>query len=146
MIKPVALVNGHYECASSEQSVPILEELLSLEVVSRDREQLIMKHPNTEWLIILHENAGAYKQTSAIITTAFGSPPTRRSTTPTSPCKNEKTNSVSRLFRRRPGGIRALRALCRTGRNYWEIESYEGGAKKNGLSNEVASVAQRAFG
>ena len=33
MIKPVALVNGHYECRSLEQSVPILEELLVLKTV-----------------------------------------------------------------------------------------------------------------
>ena len=34
MIKPVALVHGHYECRSLKQTVPILEELLALEIVS----------------------------------------------------------------------------------------------------------------
>jgi hypothetical protein len=35
MIKPVGLVNGHYECRSLEQTVPILRELLALEIVSQ---------------------------------------------------------------------------------------------------------------
>ena len=33
MIKPVGLVNGHYECRSLEATVPILQELLALDIV-----------------------------------------------------------------------------------------------------------------
>jgi catechol-2,3-dioxygenase len=59
MIKPVALVNGHYECRSLEQTVPILQELLALEVVSQGNGGATMKHPNTDWLLALHESPGA---------------------------------------------------------------------------------------
>lgn len=59
MIKPIGLVNGHYECRSLEQTVPILQELLALEIVSRGNGDVTMKHPNTDWLLALHESPGA---------------------------------------------------------------------------------------
>ena len=137
MIKPVALVNGHYECRSLEQSVPILEELLSLEVVSRDREQLIMKHPNTEWLIILHENAGASNKqhyhhygvrvaSDQEVDNAYEYLQKRKNELGLKIIPPETRQDAHSVHFVEPGG------------NYWEIESYEGGAKKNGLSNEVA--------
>ena len=34
MLKPIGLVSGHYECRSFTESLPILKELLALEVVA----------------------------------------------------------------------------------------------------------------
>jgi hypothetical protein len=137
MIKPVALVHGHYECRSFEQSVPILEELLALEVVSHHDGHMIMKHANTDWPLVLHENAGApdkphYHHYGVRVAT-----------------DQEVGNAYEYLQKRKNAlGLKIIPPETRRiahsvhfvepGGNYWEIESYEGGAKKHGLSNEIA--------
>ena len=55
MIKPIALANGHYECRSLKQTVPILTDVLALEVVDEKAGEVTLKHPNTDWLLIFHE-------------------------------------------------------------------------------------------
>ena len=137
MIKPVALVHGHYECRSFEQSVPILEELLALEVVSHHDGHMTMKHANTDWPLVLHENAGApdkphYHHYGVRVAT-----------------DQEVGNAYEYLQKRKNAlGLKIIPPETRRiahsvhfvepGGNYWEIESYEGGAKKHGLSNEIA--------
>ena len=136
MIKPVGLVHGHYECRSFEQSVPILQELLALEVVHGNG-PLIMKHPNTDWLLILHESAGAsnkphYHHYGVRVAT-----------------DREVDNAYEYLQKRKNDlGLKIIPPETRRiahsvhfiepGGNYWEIESYEGGAKKHGLRDEIA--------
>ena len=56
MLKPTGLISGHYECRSFEESLPILHELLTLEVVGEKDGQKIIKHPNTGWQLVVHEN------------------------------------------------------------------------------------------
>jgi len=144
MIKPVGLVHGHYECRSFDQSVPILEELLALEVVTQGNGQLIMKHPNTDWLLILHESAGAankphYHHYGVRVAT-----------------DQEVDNAYTYLQKRKDDlGLKIIPPETRRiahsvhfiepGGNYWEIESYEGGAKKHGLSNEIAYPWRSAY-
>jgi catechol 2,3-dioxygenase-like lactoylglutathione lyase family enzyme len=55
MVKPVGLVQGHYECRSLDESLPIFTDLLALEVVKRENGQAVVKHPNTDWLLVIHE-------------------------------------------------------------------------------------------
>lgn len=55
MIKPLGIIHGHYECRSIEETLPIFTELLALEVVKRKRREVVLKHPNTDWLLIAHE-------------------------------------------------------------------------------------------
>ena len=55
MIKPVGLIHGHYECRSFRDTVPVLKELLAFEVVRETAGNVIMKHPNTGWLLVVHE-------------------------------------------------------------------------------------------
>lgn len=55
MIKPVGLIQGHYECRSLEETIPIFTDLLAFEVVERRNGQAIVKHPNTDWPLIVHE-------------------------------------------------------------------------------------------
>lgn len=45
MIKPIALVNGHYECRSLKQTLPILTDLLALEIVKEKAGEVTVKHP-----------------------------------------------------------------------------------------------------
>ena len=56
MFKPIGLVAGHYECRSLQQTLPILQDLLALEVVARNDGETVLKHPNTDWKLIAHES------------------------------------------------------------------------------------------
>ena len=58
MLKPTALVAGHYESRSLKQSLPILQDLLALEVVAGNDGETVLKHPNTGWKLIAHESSG----------------------------------------------------------------------------------------
>jgi catechol 2,3-dioxygenase-like lactoylglutathione lyase family enzyme len=55
MLKPLCLIQGHYECRSLAETVPIFTDLLAMDVVERTAGQAILKHPNTEWLLVAHE-------------------------------------------------------------------------------------------
>ncbi|MFQ5902963.1 MAG: VOC family protein [Candidatus Binatia bacterium] len=55
MLKPVGLIHGHYECRSLEETIPVFTDLLALEVVERKDGQVVVKHPNTDWLLVVHE-------------------------------------------------------------------------------------------
>jgi catechol-2,3-dioxygenase len=55
MLKPIGLINGHYECRSLDQTLPIFTDLLALEVVERKEKEAVVKHPNTEWRLVVHE-------------------------------------------------------------------------------------------
>ena len=55
MAKTIGLVQGHYECRSLDETLPIFTDLLALEVVERYDGQAIVKHPNTEWRLVIHE-------------------------------------------------------------------------------------------
>jgi catechol 2,3-dioxygenase-like lactoylglutathione lyase family enzyme len=55
MIKPIGLTHGHYECRSLKHTMPVLTEILAFEKVGEGRDNVIMKHPNTGWLLVVHE-------------------------------------------------------------------------------------------
>jgi catechol 2,3-dioxygenase-like lactoylglutathione lyase family enzyme len=55
MLRPVGLISGHYECRSFQETLPIFTDLLALEVVERKNGHVGVKHPNTDWLLIVHE-------------------------------------------------------------------------------------------
>ncbi|MFQ5682337.1 MAG: VOC family protein [Candidatus Binatia bacterium] len=55
MLKPVGLIQGHYECRSLDETIPIFTDILALEVVERWDGQAVVKHPNTDWLLVVHE-------------------------------------------------------------------------------------------
>ena len=55
MIKPIGLTHGHYECRSLKHTMPILTEILAFEKVGEGSNNVIMKHPNTGWLLVVHE-------------------------------------------------------------------------------------------
>jgi catechol 2,3-dioxygenase-like lactoylglutathione lyase family enzyme len=55
MIKPVGLTHGHYECRSFKDTLPILQDILAFEIVKEADGNVIVKHPNTDWLLVVHE-------------------------------------------------------------------------------------------
>jgi catechol-2,3-dioxygenase len=55
MVKPIALKRAHYECKALDETLPILTDLLALEVTQRGPGQATVKHPNTDWELVVHE-------------------------------------------------------------------------------------------
>lgn len=55
MIKPIGLTHGHYECRSFKETIPVLEQILAFEKIEEADRTIVMKHPNTAWLLVVHE-------------------------------------------------------------------------------------------
>jgi Glyoxalase/Bleomycin resistance protein/Dioxygenase superfamily len=55
MIKPIGLTEGHYECRSLDETLPIFIDLLAAQVIERTEKQAVVKHPNTAWRLVIHE-------------------------------------------------------------------------------------------
>ncbi len=58
MLRPIGLANTHMECRYLKESVPVMTDLLAFEKVSERPGEVTLKHPNTDWRLIVHE-AGA---------------------------------------------------------------------------------------
>src|SRR3954471_3824758 len=55
MLNPVGLTQGHYECRSLDQTLPVFTELLAMQVIHRESGEAIVQHPNTAWKLVVHE-------------------------------------------------------------------------------------------
>jgi catechol 2,3-dioxygenase-like lactoylglutathione lyase family enzyme len=55
MLKTTGLISGHYECRSFADTLPVFTDLLAMEVVERKPGKATLKHPNTDWHLIVHE-------------------------------------------------------------------------------------------
>ena len=55
ILKTTGLVAGHYECRSLAETLPVLTDLLAMEIIERTASLGTLKHPNTEWRLIVHE-------------------------------------------------------------------------------------------
>ena len=56
MINPIALSATHMECQSLKDSLPVLTDLLAFEKVAEGLGEAKLKHPNTDWLLYVHES------------------------------------------------------------------------------------------
>jgi len=125
MLNPTGLIRGHYECRSFDQTIPILSDLLALEVVGENNSEKTLKHPNTDWRLVIHANG------------------------PDAPIKpmrnhygvrvtnNAEVDRATEYLERKKGefGIKIIKPrgnhnaysvhFYEPGGNYWEIESYE---------------------
>jgi catechol 2,3-dioxygenase-like lactoylglutathione lyase family enzyme len=125
-VESIGIVKGHYECNYLEQTVPVLSQLLALEVVDRGEKQVTMKHPNTDWLLIVHESGpdvpdkpfrnhyGVRVADNQEVDRAYEYLMAKKNDLGLKKVvmRNERVGSYS-VFFVEPGG------------NYWEIESYE---------------------
>ena len=55
MIHPVALAEAHMETRDIDSTVPVLTDLLGFEKVGGSKGEATLKHPNTPWLLVLHD-------------------------------------------------------------------------------------------
>jgi catechol 2,3-dioxygenase-like lactoylglutathione lyase family enzyme len=59
MLNTTGLIAGHYECRSLDETLPVFTDLLAMEVVERKLAEATLKHPNTDWKLIVHEGGAA---------------------------------------------------------------------------------------
>lgn len=125
-VESLGIVKGHYECHSLDESLPVLSELLALETVDRRDKEAIMKHPNTEWLLVVHESGpnvedkpfrnhyGVRVTNNEEVDRAYQYLTAKKHELGLKKVvmRNERSGSYS-VFFVEPGG------------NYWEIESYQ---------------------
>jgi catechol 2,3-dioxygenase-like lactoylglutathione lyase family enzyme len=64
MLQPIALSKTHMECYKLEESVPVLMDLLAFEKTGERPGEVTLKHPNTDWTLVVHEggNGAGEKQ------------------------------------------------------------------------------------
>jgi catechol 2,3-dioxygenase-like lactoylglutathione lyase family enzyme len=65
MIEPVALAATHMECRNLQESMVVMTDLLAFDKLSEKPGEAILKHPNTHWLLVLHD-AGSDAPTKQI--------------------------------------------------------------------------------
>jgi len=137
IVNPIGLINGHYECRSFDETIPILTDLLALEVVAQRDKETIMKHPNTGWLFVVHEEGP--NASDKLRLNHYG---VRVATNSEIDEAAEYLQSKKRQYRIKVDKIQH-KHLARSvhflepGGNWWEIESYED-AVKQGLGANVS--------
>jgi catechol 2,3-dioxygenase-like lactoylglutathione lyase family enzyme len=55
ILKTTGLIAGHYECRSLRDTLPVFTDLLAMEIVDKKPAEATLKHPNTDWQLIVHE-------------------------------------------------------------------------------------------
>ena len=125
-VESLGIVKGHYECNYLEQTVPVLSHLLALEVVAHGDKEVTLKHPNTDWRLVVHESGpdvadkpfrnhyGVRVTNNEQVDRAYDYLKTKKDQLRLKKIvmRNERAGSYS-VFFVEPGG------------NYWEIESYQ---------------------
>jgi catechol 2,3-dioxygenase-like lactoylglutathione lyase family enzyme len=136
-MKPIKLLNGHYECRSLAETIPVLSEILAFEVVMEGKSEVTLKHPNTDWLLIAHESGrnipdkpvrhhyGVRVATNEDVDRAYDYLQNHAEKFHISMDKPTSYHLAYRFHFLEPGG------------NWWEIESYES-AVKAGLGANVS--------
>ena len=137
-VESLGIFKGHYECRYLDETVPVLSQILALEVVERRDREVTMKHPNTEWLLVVHESGpkvedkpfrnhyGVRVTNNGEVDRAYEYLMAKKEEMRLKKVvmRNERSGSYS-VFFVEPGG------------NYWEIESYQH-RREAGLPHDVS--------
>ena len=125
MLKPVALINGHYECRSLKQTLPILTDLLALEVVDERNGEVTVKHPNTDWQLIIHE--GGPNAPDKPLRNHYGLRVATNAEIEKADAYLERKKDEFKIEIMKPRNYHLARSVhfFEPGGNWWEIESYE---------------------
>src|SRR4029434_1608744 len=65
-------VAGHYQCRSLSETLPVFTDLLAMEIVEQKAGEATLKHPNTDWRLIVHEGGADAPEKSFDNHTGFG--------------------------------------------------------------------------
>ena len=137
MIQSTALLNGHNECRSFEQTIPILQDFCALEVVRETGNEVTMKHPNTDWLLVFHE--GGPTAADKPLRNHYGVRVATNQEIEKADAYLESKKEKYRIEIMKPRNHHLARSVhfFEPGGNWWEIESYELGVKV-GMGANVA--------
>lgn len=64
MLKTMGLIAGHYECRALAETLPVFTDLLAMDIVEQKPGAATLKHPNTDWRLIVHEGGPAAPEKS----------------------------------------------------------------------------------
>jgi predicted lactoylglutathione lyase len=138
VIQPTGLVHGHSECRYLDETVPVLMQVVALELVERDHGQAVLKHPNTGWKLILHEGGAAVKDKPE--RNHYGVRVSNNHEVDNAYqflLANKEKLGLKKVVKRKERDGSYSMFFVEPGGNYWEIESYEN-RHKAGLPADVA--------
>jgi len=138
VIKPTGLVHGHTEVRFLDDTLPVLTQVLALELVERREHEAVLKHPNTGWQLIVHEGGADVKDKP------------ERNHYGVRVSNNEEVDHAYQFLLVHKEALKLTKVVKRKeragsysmffvepGGNYWEIESYEN-RHKAGLPEPIA--------
>jgi catechol 2,3-dioxygenase-like lactoylglutathione lyase family enzyme len=138
VLKPSGLVHGHTEVRFLDETIPVLNKVLALDLIERRDHEAVLKHPNTGWKLIVHEGGAGVKDKP------------ERNHYGVRVSNNEEVDHAYQYLRAHKEQLGLKKVVKRKeragsyslffvepGGNYWEIESYEN-RHKAGLPFEVA--------
>ncbi len=138
IIQPAGLVFGHAECRDLNETLPVLTQVLALDVIERRDHEAVVRHPNTGWKLIVHEGGAEVKDKP------------ERNHYGVRVANNEEIDRAYHYLRENREKLGLKKVVKRKeragsyslffvepGGNYWEIESYENRCKA-GLPAEIA--------
>jgi len=138
VIKPTGLIHGHSECRYLDETLPVLTQVLALELVERDDGQAILKHPNTGWKLILHEGGADVKDKPE--RNHYGVRVANNQEVDNAYqylLANKEKLELKKVVKRKERDGSYSMFFVEPGGNYWEIESYEN-RHKAGLPEYIA--------
>src|SRR5262245_8350975 len=137
-VKPTGLIHGHTEVRFLDETIPVLSQVLALDLVERREHEAVMKHPNTGWRLILHEGGAEVKDKP------------ERNHYGVRVSNNQEVDhayqyllaakenlGLKKVVKRKERDGSYSMFFVEPGGNYWEIESYEN-RRKAGLPKHVA--------
>ena len=138
VLKPTGLVHGHSECRHLDETIPVLFQVLALELIERRGHEAVLKHPNTGWKLILHEGRDEVKDKPE--RNHYGVRVSNNEEVDRAYqylLANKKKLGLKKVVKRKERAGSYSMFFVEPGGNYWEIESYEN-RHKAGLPEHIA--------
>ena len=141
MLKPLRLIETHMECRHLGETLPALTDLLAFETVADTDGQVTLKHPNSDWRLVVHE--GGARTPEKQLLNHWGVRVARRAEVDAAAAylKFQGTRYGVRLVRE-PTFAHGSYSLyfLEPGTNGWEIECYEDALSKGKGSERLGGV------
>jgi len=138
IIQPTGLIHGHSECRYIDETIPVLTQVLALDLIERNNSQAILQHPNTGWKLILHEGGAEVKDKPE--RNHYGVRVSNNREVDNAYqylLANKEKLGLKKVVKRKERDGSYSMFFVEPGGNYWEIESYEN-RHKAGLPEHIA--------
>ena len=138
VVQPTGLIHGHSECRYLDETIPVLTQVLALDLIERKDGQAVLKHPNTGWKLILHEGGAEVKDKPE--RNHYGVRVSNNEEVDNAYrylLANKEKLGLKKVVKRKERDGSYSMFFVEPGGNYWEIESYEN-RHKAGLPEHVA--------